>query len=137
MERALRYAAVIYVIGLAVHTADHVHRGLRAVTGEVFWAGNLSTALGLVMVVLIFMRHRLAPLAATWIALPLAVGVASVHLLPHWGVLSDPFPGGGPNGVTAVSWIAVVTEIAGAAALAVIGIAMMRRMLERRPALAS
>ena len=132
MERALRYAAAVYGIGLAVHTADHVRRGLGAVTGEVFWAGNVSTVLGVMAIVLIFMRHRLAPLAAAWTCLPIAIGVASVHLLPHWGVLSDPFPGGQANGVTALSWFAVLTEITGAAAAGVLGILMVRNMLEHR-----
>src|SRR4051794_20729685 len=130
MERTLRYAAVLYAVGLAVHTFDHFRRGLGVVTGEVLWAGNVSTVLGVVAVVLILSRHRLAPLAAAWAGLPIAIGVASVHLLPHWGVLSDPFPGGRANGVSALSWFAVLTEIAGAAVVGVVGVIMLRRALE-------
>jgi hypothetical protein len=45
----------------------------------------------------------------------IAVGVSFSHLLPKWGVLSDPLPGGD---VDAFTWIAVLGEILGAVYLA-------------------
>ncbi|HZN14027.1 MAG TPA: hypothetical protein VFB78_07160 [Acidimicrobiales bacterium] len=127
-ERGLRIAAAVYAVGLAVHTVDHFRRGLDVITPYVFWGGNVSTVIGLIAVALIFARHRLAPLAAVWAGLPIAIGVASVHLLPHWSELSDAFPGS-TTGVTAMSWFAVLTEIAGASAVGLIGFSMLRRSL--------
>lgn len=124
-ERLLRYAAALYVIGLAAHTADHVRRGVDVITPYVFWAGILSTALGLLTAVLVFSRHRLAPLAAAAVGVPIAVGVAAVHLLPHWSALSDPFVGGGATGITAESWTVVLLEIAGALSMGLVGLAMV------------
>jgi hypothetical protein len=130
----LRYAAGIYAIGLTVHTADHLRRGLGVVTHHVFWAGNVSTVIGVTAVVLIFMGHRLAPLAAVWAGFPIAVGVAAVHLLPQWSTaLSDPFPGGAVNGVGPLSWFAVLVEVAGAAAVGVLGWRMLRETWAARP----
>jgi hypothetical protein len=120
-DRFLRVAALVYLGGLVLHTADHVRRGLDVITPAVLWAGNLSTAIGLVTVGLVLTRHRLGPLVAALTGLPIALGVAAVHLLPEWGALSDPFVDAGHSGVTAWSWAVVVIEIAGALALGLAG----------------
>jgi hypothetical protein len=73
------------------------------------------------------MRHPLAPRVSATVAFPGAIGVAAVHLLPHWSVFSDAFPGGATRGITAMSWTAVLLEIAGAVAVGVAGIAALRR----------
>ena len=126
-DRLLRYAAVIYAVGLVAHTADHIRRGTDVITPEVFWAGTVSTAAGVVTLALVFSGHRLAPMAAALVGLPIAVGVAAVHLLPHWSALSDPFTGVPAPGITAVSWTVVLIEIAGAALLGVVGVATLGR----------
>ena len=123
--RALRWAAGIYALGLVLHTFDHFRRGLDAVSGQVFWAGNLSTLLGVTAVVLVFMGHRWAPAFAAITGLPVAFGVAAVHLLPYWSALSDSFPDGG-NGITVLSWSVVLLEIAGAFAMGVTGLLALR-----------
>jgi len=115
--RLMRIGAVIYVIGLVLHTADHIRRGTGVISPEVFWLGIVSTAAGLATVALIAARHRLAPLAASLLGIPVAVGVAAVHLPPYWGVLSDPFTGSRTAGITPFSWFVVLVEIAGAALL--------------------
>jgi hypothetical protein len=130
MERALRYATGLYLIGLIAHTADHLRRGTGVITHDVFWAGNLSTLLGVITVVLVFSRHRLAPVMAAAVGLPVALGVAAVHLLPHWSVFSDAFPGAAPAlKVEAISYVVVITEIVGAALM---GIIAMRIVLRER-----
>ena len=116
---ALRWAAVALAVGLLVHTVDHLRRGLDAVTTEVFWAGNVSTVLALVAITLVFASHRRAAQLAVVVGVSQALGVAAVHLLPAWGVLSDSLRDGG---VDAVSWVAVLAEIAGAAAFGVAGL---------------
>lgn len=126
-DRALRAATALYAFGFVVHFVDHVRRGLDVVSREVFWAGNLSFAVTVVTVALVLMRHRLAPIVAATVAFPVAIGVAAVHLLPHWSVFSDAFPGGAPRGITALSWIAVLLEIAGAIAVGFAGIMTVRQ----------
>jgi hypothetical protein len=132
-EQILRYATASYAVALALHTADHLHRGVSLLTAQVLWLGNVSTAAGLVTVALVFMRHRRAPLAAAALGIPTALGVAAVHLLPTWSAFSDAFPGAHHTGVTAVSWFVVLLEIAGATAMGVAGIATMRHQRELAP----
>ena len=125
-DRLLRWAAALYALGLAAHTADHIRRGTGVLSPEVYWAGMVSTAAGVATVVLVAVRHRLAALAAALLGVPVAVGVAAVHLLPHWSALSDAFPGAQATGVTPLSWTVVLVEIAGALALGVAGIRALR-----------
>jgi hypothetical protein len=54
----------------------------------------------------------------------MAIGVAAVHVLPHWSAFSDPLPGGN---VDAFSWVAVLAEIGGALVLGMAGAAVLRR----------
>lgn len=126
-ERLLRWATALYAVGLAAHTADHIRRGTGVITPEVFWAGLASTAAGVLTIVLVATRHRLAATAAAVVGLPIAVGVIAAHLLPHWSALSDPFVGAGTIGITPMSWTVVLIEIAGAAAMGIAGIAMLKR----------
>jgi hypothetical protein len=125
-DRHLRTAAAVYGAGLALHTADHLRRGLGVVTGEVLWAGNASTALGILAVVLVAIRHPRAPEIAALTGFPVAIGVAAVHLLPHWSAFSDAFPGARETGVTWMSWVVVLIEIAGAIAMGVAGALLVR-----------
>ena len=130
-DRHLRFAAIIYAAGLLLHTADHLRRGLDTVTPWVLWAGNVSTGIGIIGVALVLTRHRLAPVVAAVTGLPIAIGVAAVHLLPHWSELSDPFPGAHGTGVTALSWSVVLVEIVGALALGVAGAIELRHEVPR------
>jgi len=132
-DRHLRYAAILYAAGLVLHTADHFRRGLDVVTPAVLWAGNLSTGIGVVTVALVLTRHRLGPTVAALTGLPIAVGVASVHLLPHWSALSDPFVGEHGTGVSALSWSVVLVEIAGALALGAAGLLQISRARAAAP----
>jgi hypothetical protein len=122
----LRNAAILYGVGLVLHLADHMRRGTSVLTGEVNLLGTISTIAGVVTIGLIMTRHRLAPIAAIALGFPVAVGVAAVHLLPRWSDFSDAFPGS-TTGVNAMSWTVVLIEIAGAFALGLAGLAMMRR----------
>ncbi len=123
--RWLHWSALLYATGLVLHTADHLRRGLDVITPAVLWAGNISTLLGVTAVGLVIARHRLAPLVAAITAIPIALGVAAVHLLPSWGALSDSFVDHAP-GVTAFSWFVVSVEIVGALAMGIAGLAIVR-----------
>jgi hypothetical protein len=122
----LRYYALFYALGLALHTADHFRRGLDAVTPQVLWAGNVSTAIGITVAALVIVGHRWAPLLAAVTGIPVAVGVAAVHMLPKWSALSDAFVGAHNTGVTAFSWTVVLIEIAGAVAMGIAGWLIVR-----------
>lgn len=123
-DRVLRWSALLYAVGFLVHNGDHVRRGFDVLTRHVLWAGTFSTLLAIVTLGLVATRHRLAPFAAAAVGLPTALGVAAVHLLPEWSALSDSLPDGD---VDALSWVAVLTEIAGAAALGLAGLHVLRR----------
>lgn len=125
-DRFLRYGALLYGAGLALHLADHIRRGIDVLTPEVERAGYLSTIVGLVVIALILVRHRWAPAMAAAIGIPVAVGVAAVHLLPRWSDLSDSFVGPRGTGVNGFSWMVVLVEIAGALALGLAGLNALR-----------
>ena len=117
-HRWLKYCALFYALGLALHTADHFRRGLDAVTPQVLWIGNVSTVIGVTVAALVVVGYRNAPMLAAVTGIPIAVGVAAVHLLPKWsGALSDTFVDAHNTGVTALSWTVVLVEIAGALAM--------------------
>ena len=59
---------------------------------------------------------------------PLAIGFTAAHMLPTWSVLSDSFI---DNQVSAFSWVASLMEIAGALALGVAGLVVLRRTRAR------
>ena len=122
----LRNAAILYGVGLVLHLADHMRRGTSVLTGEVNLLGTVSTIAGVITIGLVMTRHRLAPVAAIALGFPVAFGVAAVHLLPRWSDFSDAFPGS-TTGVNALSWTVVLIEIAGALALGLAGLAMVRR----------
>ncbi len=118
----LKYCALFYALGLALHTADHLRRGLDAVTTQVLWIGNISTVIGIAVAALVIVGYRNAPLLAAITGIPIAIGVAVVHLLPKWSsALSDTFIGAHNTGVTGLSWTVVLIEIAGALAMGIVG----------------
>jgi hypothetical protein len=111
-------------VGFVLHTFDHFRRGVDSVTPHVFWLGMLSSFMAIVGVTMALRGHRLAAEAAVAVGLPVAIGVSAVHLLPHWGVLSDPLLSGG---MAPITWIAVFMEIVGAAAFGFAGLRLLRR----------
>lgn len=133
-KKLLRYAAALYGLGFVLHTADHLRRGVGAVTLQVFWLGMLSSVLAVAGIVLVVRDHRLAAEAAVAIGLPIAIGVSAVHLLPDWGVLSDPLLTGG---MAPLTWVAVLLEIGGAAAFGIAGLLVLRLQLRRSTIIAS
>ena len=56
------------------------------------------------------------------------MGIAAVHLLPHWSAFSDAFPGAHGTGVTAFSWFAAILEVTGALLFALAGTHARRRI---------
>ena len=130
--RLLRYAAAFYAIAWAVHSGDHIRRGLDVETAQVATLGSIAAVAQLLIVATVFVRWRWAALAAAAIGFPDAVGIAAVHLLPHWSAFSDAFPGSRGTGVTGFSWFAAVLEIVGALLFAVAGVHAMRVATRQR-----
>jgi hypothetical protein len=126
--RILRYAALAYAVGFLLHTADHFRRGLEVLTPEVLWAGSVSGVVAVAAIGLALVGHGLAPLIAVAHGLSQGLGVAAVHLLPRWGTFSDSLPDGGAD---ALSWAAVLLEIAAALAFGAAGVYVLRRGTRR------
>ena len=124
--RWLLLSSAIYVLGLVLHTVDHVRRGVSVVTGPVLGAGAVSTIAGIVIVWLIVAHYRNAPMLAAVFGLTTAIGVLIVHVPPKWGWFSDPFIGSRATGVTAFSWSVVLLEVVGLLAMGISGIAVLR-----------
>lgn len=123
-SEALRAAALLYAVGLALHTADHFRRGTDAVTPQVLWLGTAGTVLGIVAIAAVLVGHRMAPEIAAAVGLPKAIGVSAVHFLPAWGAFSDSFVTGD---VDALSWAAASIETIGAFALGIVGVRALTR----------
>lgn len=111
----LKQASMLFVMSWVAHTADHARRGLTATTESVVWAGTFVGLLAAVSITLILARHVVAPMVAAVVFPSIAVGVAATHLLPKWGVLSDPILV--DSTTDAWSIVAVVPEIVAAALL--------------------
>jgi len=118
----LRWAAAAYAIAWAIHTGDHIRRGTGVVTTEVFVTGAVAAILQLSGVAAVFLRSPWAPAVAVAIGFPDAIGIAAVHLLPHWSSFSDAFPGAHGTGVTLFSWFAAIIEIVGALGFGIAGL---------------
>lgn len=125
---ALTWIASVFLVALLTHGADHLRRGFDVLTPEVRWLGYFQLLMAFGAVVLVFRRHRLAPVAAMAIGFPSAFGFAAAHLLPHWSALSDPFTGArvAPH-VNGLSWAAALFEIAADLAFGCAGLVAYRR----------
>lgn len=125
--RLLRLTAVAYGVAIVVHVADHVRRGLDTSPRNVLALGTLAAVFQAVAILAALGRHPLAPVAAVAVAVPDAIGVVAVHLLPRWSALSDAFPGApAAANVTAFSWVTAIVEIATGLAFAWAGWAALR-----------
>ena len=120
-HRGLRISAIVYGVGLVFHTADHVRRGAGILSTQVQVVGAVSTAIGIVMVVLVLNGHRSAPALAAAFGPLAALGAAAAHLLPRWSSFSDTFIHARGTGVTSISWISISIEVAGAIAMGIFG----------------
>jgi hypothetical protein len=129
----LTWAAWIFLLAWAVHTGDHLRRGMDTVTTQVSALGTTAGLLQLVAIAFVLMRQRAAPVLAVAVGVPAAIGIAAVHLLPDWGVWSDSFPDAVENGVTGFSWFAATFEVTGAALFAAAGIYSLLRTRTRTP----
>jgi hypothetical protein len=120
--KGLRVTAILYGLAIAAHTADHLRRGIDAITPEVFWSGIAATLLAALAIGFALAANRYAAPLAAFVGFTHAIGITAVHVLPRWSAFSDPFPG---NDVAPISWVVVSLEIAASLAF---GIAGMRAL---------
>lgn len=125
LDRRLRLAGWVFAVGSLIHIVDHLRRGQGSVSEGLYWLGNLGLVLQVATITLILTRHRTAPLAAVSAGFPLAFGFAAAHWLPEWSALSDPV--WEIASWTWFSYVASTTEIAGALAIASVGLQILRR----------
>src|SRR3954465_2399460 len=126
-DKILRSTGLVFLVALLVHGADHLRRGVDAVTTHVFWSGNVQFVMAAIALVLVFRHHRLAPALALGVGFASAFGFVAAHLLPHWSAFSDAFTGAHhAPGVTALSWFAATFEIVAGLALGVTGLRALR-----------
>jgi hypothetical protein len=127
-------AAGLFVIGNAIHSADHVRRGwARPLLGETpeILVGGILISLGALLVLGMALRGSdRAGFAAAAVGLASAVGIAAAHVAPPWGVLSDSYLVLRPD---LVAWMAVLIEITTAALLAAAGLMVVLRGRAGRP----
>ena len=123
-RRVLHGAAWLFLAGFVVHNLDHARRGLGRRPPGSCGPARVVAMVAAATLTLVLTSHRLAADAATVAGASIAIGVSATHLLPSWGALSDSLPDGS---VDALTWLAVLAEVAGAVALAAAGFVVLRR----------
>jgi hypothetical protein len=123
-DQVLTYAAFVFAAALLAHGADHMRRGLKVLTPEVYWAGMALSALAVISIILVVARHSWGPWLSVVVGLPMAVAVTASHLLPHWSSFSDAFPG---SAADRWSYAAVLFEVTGALLFGLAGLRVLLR----------
>ncbi len=125
-HRMLVGASAALLVGVGVHGVDHAlqERGIGALTTEVRLGGFVIAALAVLVFVLARRDHPRAPLMAAAVGAYVALSVSASHFAPHWSALSDPYS---DLDLGLVSWAAAAFEVACAAVLAAVGVAVLRR----------
>ena len=90
-----------------VHDLDHVRRHYYSPI-VVRSLGFVALAGGILAVTLVVRRNRFTVPYACFYGFASAVGLVLVHVLPHWGAISDPFTA---THVDALSWALIGVNI--------------------------
>ncbi|GBE64429.1 hypothetical protein MFM001_08910 [Mycobacterium sp. MFM001] len=119
----LRWAAVAFAIGFAVHGLDHLRRGMSASPPFIMVIGMVQMAFVVLAVAMVLRRHARAPLAAVVVGFGSAVGFTYAHLLPTiFPGYQDSFISPPHINVTWFSWFSALTEIGTAVVFALAGL---------------
>jgi hypothetical protein len=131
MPALVRPSAVLLAL-LVVHVADHTLRQDRAVPGELSFLGSTGLIAAALVLALALRRRPEASALAVIVGAGTAVGFAAVHLLPHWGAFSDPYPAAH---LDALSWASMLASLLAGAWLALAGVreARLSGVRPRRP----
>ena len=123
-------ANILFVAVNLLHTADHQRQGTEGLTTEIMIGGSAITLAAIASLVLALRRDNRAPIFGAVLGLSAAAGIAASHIAPHWSAFSDSYP---QIHADAISWIAVLLEIAGALVLAAVAGRELRRASSRAP----
>jgi hypothetical protein len=107
---ALGRAALVLTVADVLHAVDHT-RQARHLASEVYVVGVAGWIALAVLLVLIARRHALAAPYAAAVGVSVAAGLVAVHVAPHWGAFSDPYPAFDADGL---SWALVALPVAAA-----------------------
>ena len=118
----LRFFAVGYVVLDSIHALDHLRQG-RVLPVQIYVGGSAALTTSVLVVVLIWRRRPVAPLAATAFGTAAALGVFAAHIMPNWYYLSDSYQ---PLHLDLVSWLIAIAVIVDAASLALVGASLLR-----------
>lgn len=122
-ERNLRWAAMLFAIGWAVHVVDHLRRGMAASPHAIMVGGMIQGLFVLVAIFLAFTGRPRAPQAAIAVGFGSAVLFIYAHLLPSYlPAYQDSFVSGPRINVTWFSWVSAVAEIGTGMVFAIAGI---------------
>ena len=128
MRNRLLGFAVTALAADVLHDLDHVRRNNFSPV-PVRALGFLGLGAAILVVVLAATRNRYAPWLAAAYGTLSATGFIVVHVLPHWGAISDPLT---RYRVDALSWASVALAIAADIALAVVAVRTVRPVASRR-----
>jgi hypothetical protein len=123
-------ANILFVAVNLLHTADHQRQGTEGLTWEIYLGGSAITLAAIASLVLAARRDERAAIFGAVLGLSAAAGIAASHIAPHWSAFSDSYP---QIHADAISWAAVLLEIAGALLLAAIGLRELRRASSGAP----
>ena len=120
----LLVAHVAFITAMILHTLDHFRQGTGRLSVGVLAGGSFLSLIAVASLPLTFRRHPKAPLAATVVGFYTAVAVTAAHILPNWGVFSDPYSA---LSLDAYSWSVMLAEIGMAIVFGAVGWLEMRR----------
>jgi len=109
---------------LLAHALDHALRQEAAVPGGTSAAGAAGFAAVLLAFTLAAAGHSLAAPATTVVGFAIALGFLGVHVLPDWGLVSQPYP---DIPVDGLSWVAMIVPAAAGMVLGGLGLSRLRR----------
>ena len=111
-ERILRWAAVAFAIGFAVHGVDHFRRGMAASPTAVVIGGAVQGVLVAIAVAMAVTRSARAPQAAIVVGFGSAALFTYAHVLPTiFAGYQDSFVSAPHPNVTWFSWLSAAAEI--------------------------
>ena len=122
----VRWTLAAFAMDL-VHDLDHIRRHNYSPTA-VRSLGFVALAGGLLAVTLVLRRNRFAVPFACFYGAASGIGLIAVHVLPHWGPISDPFTA---YRVDALSWFLVGVNIAVDLTLGVVAAQQLRARSQR------
>lgn len=120
----LLVAHLAFIAAMVLHTLDHIRQGTGRLSVGVLAGGSFLGLIAVAPLWLTIKRHPKAPVVAPVVGFYTAVAVTAAHILPNWGVFSDPYPS---LSLDAYSWSVMLAEVAMGVIFGAVGLLEMRR----------